>query len=462
MKRIISAALVLVMLMLIVPVSVFAADDETLTTSQEMLDIIKDYEGFHPFPYWDYSQYTVGYGTCCGYTYDDIPADIRDGITEEEGEQMLREYLAENVEHSVRKLFRSMDLTPTQNQFDAMVDFTYNFGAYWWQYEDTRVEAAIASGISDIELCRALGAWCRAGGEILPSLCARRMREAIVYLYGEYSLPYGNIESDLPVVSNWDLPYFNYVLYDGNGVAISPSGYSDTVDYYMNGLPYGSLLTPSCSNSVFSGWYTEDGSLLSSRDIARDNMDVVARWTTLPFTDVSPNAWYAVPVEYCYRNGLMSGTTATTFSPNGTVTRGMMVTVLYRMAGSPGVSGGSGFPDVDSGKFYSNAVIWAVENGITQGYGDGYFRPNQNVTRAEMVTFMYRYANNVAGLDTSASVNLSKFEDAGDIPGYAVKAFKWALSEGLISGTSDSTLSPSDHAPRRQLAKVLMNLDQVQ
>ena len=147
MKKWISVALALVLLVSIVPLDVFASDYRDLSTSQAMIDIIKDYEGFHPKPYWDNSQYTVGYGTCCGYTYDEIPEDILDGITEAEGEQMLREYLAEDAEPSVNEMFESMGLQPTQNQFDAMVDFTYNFGAYWWQYEDTRVEAAIASGI---------------------------------------------------------------------------------------------------------------------------------------------------------------------------------------------------------------------------------------------------------------------------------------------------------------------------
>lgn len=461
MKKLISVALALVLLVSIVPLDVFASDYRDLSTSQAMIDIIKDYEGFHPKPYWDNSQYTVGYGTCCGYTYDEIPEDILDGITEAEGEQMLREYLAEDAEPSVNEMFESMGLQPTQNQFDAMVDFTYNFGAYWWQYEDTRVEAAIASGISDIELCRALGAWCRSGSSILPALCARRMREAIVYLYGEYSLPYGNVDSDLSVISNWDLPYFKYVIYDGNGVGISPSGYTNTVDYYMAGLPYGSLLQPSCSGATFAGWYLENGQQLTGSSIVKKNVEVYAEWSSLPFVDVPSGAWYTPCVAYCYEHGLMNGISSTKFSPDAYVTRGMIVTVLYRMAGSPTVSGVTDFPDVRRGEFYSDAVAWAVENGITRGYGDGYFRPDQNVSRAEMVTFMYRYANNVAGIDTSGGRSLSGFKDANRIPDYAVDAFEWALDSGLISGTSSTTLSPTVSASRCQLAKVLMNLDQM-
>lgn len=467
MKRFLAFALTIVMLVGILTVDVFADDSGDyidMTTSQAMIDIIKDYEGFSAYPYRDNSQWTVGYGTCCGVKQDgsDIPPDILDGITPEEGEAMLKEYLAVSAEPSVNELFRQMGRQPSQQQFDAILDFTYNFGSYWWYGEDTMVEAYLENPTTDLDLVRVLGAWCRSGGEVTPSLCSRRIREAIVYLYGEYSIPYGNIESDLPVIQNSSLPYFSYVLYDGDGIGISPSGYTDTVEYFADGTKYGALLNPSVSGYTLAGWYRDDGTQLTASDTVWGNEFVTAKWSNLPFVDVPGDAWYAPAVIYCYENGIMNGYgTASRFEPYMKASRGMIVTVLYRMAGSPVVSSTSSFSDVGTGIYYSDAVAWAVQNGITTGYKDGTFRPDDDVTRAEMVTFLYRYAEKIVGLDVSCTGDLSVYPDAASIPPYARAPFAWSTEVSMINGTADGLLMPNGQATRAMLAKVLMMLDQL-
>lgn len=175
----------------------------------------------------------------------------------------------------------------------------------------------------------------------------------------------------------------------------------------------------------------------------------------LPFVDVSESAWYYDAVAYCYENGLMAGTSGSTFAPDTTTSRGMIVTILYRLDGTQAVSGTSGFADVAAGQYYADAVAWASANGIVGGYGNGNFGPNDPITREQMAAILYRYAQ-YKGYDTSASADLSVFADAGQISAYAVPALQWANAEGLINGTSTTTISPDGSGTRAQIAVILM------
>ena len=173
------------------------------------------------------------------------------------------------------------------------------------------------------------------------------------------------------------------------------------------------------------------------------------------FTDVPADAWYKEAVDYVAEKGLMQGTAANTFSPNITTTRAMIVTILYRLEGSPAVSGTSPFDDVASGQWYTDAVIWANSNGIVKGYGDGNFGPADNITREQMAAIMFRYSN-FKGYDTSKAADLSGYTDASDISDWAVPAMKWANAEGLITGCTPTTLVPRGEATRAQAATILM------
>ena len=181
--------------------------------------------------------------------------------------------------------------------------------------------------------------------------------------------------------------------------------------------------------------------------------------TGLPFTDVAASVWYYDAVQYVYGQGMMNGTSASTFSPLMTTDRAMIVTILYRLEGEPAVTGTSAFSDVADGQWYTDAVIWAADNGIVTGYDTGAFGPSDTVTREQMAAILYRYAS-YKGYDVTASADLSGYADQAQISGYALTAMQWANAESLITGTSDSTLTPGGSATRAEAATILMRFAQ--
>lgn len=173
----------------------------------------------------------------------------------------------------------------------------------------------------------------------------------------------------------------------------------------------------------------------------------------LPFTDVSTSDWFYDDVAFVYENGLFSGTDSRSFSPNASMTRAMLVTVLYRLEGEPTVTGRSSFTDVRSGAYYEKAVIWAAANGIVTGTDSTSFSPDAKVTREQLAAILYRYAQ-YRKLDTDASAKLNSFTDADSVSAYASEALGWAVSEGLINGASGK-LMPKGDATRAQVAAIL-------
>lgn len=173
----------------------------------------------------------------------------------------------------------------------------------------------------------------------------------------------------------------------------------------------------------------------------------------LPFTDVSTSDWFYDDVAFVYENGLFSGTDSRSFSPNASMTRAMLVTVLYRLEGEPTLTGRSSFTDVRSGAYYEKAVIWAAANGIVTGTDSTSFSPAAKVTREQLAAILYRYAQ-YRKLDTDASAKLNSFTDADSVSAYASEALGWAVSEGLINGASGK-LMPKGDATRAQVAAIL-------
>lgn len=179
----------------------------------------------------------------------------------------------------------------------------------------------------------------------------------------------------------------------------------------------------------------------------------------LPFTDVAADAWYYEAVEYVYNADLMNGVSDALFAPDQTTTRGMAVTVLYRLAGNPAISAGSEtFNDVQAGQYYADAAIWAANNGIVNGYGDGSFGPEDLITREQLAAIFYRYSS-AQGYDVTASGDLSQFSDAGTISAYAEPALAWANGAGLINGRGNG-LEPQANATRAEIATMLMRFCQ--
>ena len=173
-----------------------------------------------------------------------------------------------------------------------------------------------------------------------------------------------------------------------------------------------------------------------------------------PFLDVNEGDWFYDAVAYAYENGLMDGVGGNRFAPNSATTRGMLVTILYRLEGEPAVTGEAGFDDVAAGQWYTDAVIWAAANDIVNGIGDNQFGPENTLTREQLVTMLYRYAQN-KGYDVTASADLSGYPDAGQIQSWAQEAMTWAVAEGIVEGM-DGNLNPAGHATRAQIATILM------
>ena len=175
----------------------------------------------------------------------------------------------------------------------------------------------------------------------------------------------------------------------------------------------------------------------------------------LPFHDVTEGDWFYDAVRYAYETGLMDGVGDNLFAPNSQTTRAQLVTILYRLAGEPEPGGDSGFSDVAAGTWYTDAVVWAAENGIVNGTTDATFAPGEDITREQLVTVLYRYAES-KGYDVSASADLSGYPDADQIQSYAAESVAWAVAEGLIQGFEDNTLRPAGNATRAQIATILM------
>lgn len=225
-------------------------------------------------------------------------------------------------------------------------------------------------------------------------------------------------------------PNFGYRLYDIS--VIRPSGYEVRVEHVHN--------------NVFR--FQMPGTRVTvSAEFVR---------TTMPFTDVSASQWFYNPVNFVYWNGLMGGVSASQFAPNTTTTRAMVVTILYRMAGSPTVYGTNRFVDVPANTWYSDAVTWAARLGIVEGRTASSFDPNAAVSRQELAAMLYRYAR-ARGYSTSIweDTNILSYVDAGSVSEYAFTPLQWACGSGVITGLDGGRLDPQGSATRAQLATML-------
>ncbi len=174
-----------------------------------------------------------------------------------------------------------------------------------------------------------------------------------------------------------------------------------------------------------------------------------------PFVDVAEGDWFYDAVVYAYQNELMDGVGGNRFAPNSETTRAQLVTILYRLEGEPAVSGDLPFTDVEAGIWYTDAILWAAQNNIVNGVSDTEFAPGDDLTRQQLVTILYRYAE-AKGYDVSASADLSGYPDADQVQDYAQPAMAWAVAENIIQGMEDGTLKPAGNASRAQIATILM------
>ena len=207
-------------------------------------------------------------------------------------------------------------------------------------------------------------------------------------------------------------------------------------------------------DTTFGKCISKEGKLVIKVDTTHLSSFIVTNIETCPFSDV-PNHWAYEEIKYVYENSIMQGTAEATFAPDENMTRAMLVTVLYRMETPEITDAENKFADVPDGEWYTEAVIWAETNGIVTGVSETEFAPNENVTREQMATILYRYAK-TKGYTLDTATDLSVFTDINEISRFAIDAIRWANKTELVNGTSETMLSPKATATRAQVAAILM------
>ena len=199
----------------------------------------------------------------------------------------------------------------------------------------------------------------------------------------------------------------------------------------------------------------KDGALTVTIETAHLSTFVVARAAAMSFSDVADTAWYADAVKYAYENGLMTGVSESEFAPDGTATRAQIVTILWRLAGSPEVNYALRYADADEGAWYGEAVRWAASTGIVTGYTESSFGPNDAITREQLAAILYRYGKAQGQGFAGMWYFPLRYDDVPRISSWADEAMHWCVMKGILNGTSGTTLSPKDTATRAQLAVIL-------
>lgn len=346
------------------------------------------------------------------------------------------------AEQAVNDFASRYDLSLTQTQYDALADLVTAYGSYILT-SGYQVERVIADGsYSDAQLASAFCAWVKSGNDVSQQHLARRLREIKLFLYGSYD---GNCEAN-----------FRYVVFNANGGALT----DNSVLCYAYDLPYGTLPGATRANSYFDGWYTASsgGTKLTETDTASENRTLYAHWTTEPsdsqFSDVASGSWYYTYVTQAAAKGLFNGVGDGKFDPNGFTTRAMLTTVLWRQDGKKEAATAP-FTDVPSEKWYAAAIDWAFETGVVKGVSETLFGPDEEITREQLVTMLYRYAQTQESFDTTATAELSAFSDADTVSAYAAEAIRWAVAVKIMNGDG-GRLRPQGNATRAECAKLLL------
>ena len=450
MKRYISFLLAIVMLVTLVPTAALAdSEAPDMKASDNLKTLIKYWEGVrlkaykaHPSEtYW-----TIGYGHYGPDVYEGME------ITAEQADAYFEQDIAQ-FETAANRTIAKYGLTASQNVFDALVSLAYNFGPSWvevntgWRlarYVQANFKDSSGNAIPDVEIADAFTVLCSAGGDILPGLIKRRINEAEILLYSDYSA---------------ELTHFVYARFNSNGGTLS----GNRVAAYEKGKSYGSLPTAALSGSTFSGWKDESsGEKITVYTAANQNRNLVAVWDggcplgdncpSRNFTDVPSTYWAHSDIDNVVSAGLFMGTSGTSFGVNVVMSRCMLIAVLYRLEGSPDVSGYENrFSDVSPSRYYYNALLWGSHNNISNGYSNGTFAPDETLTREQFVTFLHRYAN-YKGYNTDVYADIGGYADAQQVSPFARESMCWAIGAGIVSGTSATTLSPLASATRAQVA----------
>lgn len=521
MKRYISFLLAVLMLVTLVPTAAFA-DNTTgdMKASDSLKLLIKGWEGCRLTAYKAHSSeeyWTIGYGHYASDIYEGME------ITAEQADAYFEQDIVQ-FETAANRTIAKYGLTASQNVFDALVSLAYNFGPNWveantgWRlarYIQSNFKDSYGNRIPDLEIADAFAVLCSAGGDILPGLVKRRINEAEIFLYNNYST---------------ELTHFVAGVFNANGGAVD----GNRVIAYCKNKPYDYFPTATCSGYKLSSW-NNSGSAVTTDTLATETRTFTAVWSsgtapasydltvsggdrsgsytagtriklvpsangtkifdhwevsgataskgsdgywyiTMPASDVTAVAvwrdvcqlgdkcptknftdnpvtyWAHSDIDSVVSSGLFKGTSDTTFGPDIVMSRCMLITVLYRLEGSPDVTGYENrFNDVDTEGYYYNALLWGSHNNISNGYSDGRFAPDDQLTREQLVTFLHRYAN-YKGYNTDVYADIGGYADASDVSPFARESMCWAIGAGIVNGTGNNTLSPQGSALRAQVA----------
>lgn len=466
--RFIAVLLTLTLAVTLCPTA-FAANPTTV--SSNLLKFVEEFEAFRAEKYLDQGKYYIGYGMLW-----DEAKNPSGTITQQEAEKDLKDYMAKTAIPEVLNFLNKNNITVTQNQFDALCSLTYNVGAPAWQNGD--VGRYLINGIgnyNNLQVINAFARLCHRASDKAPmvGLVRRRILEAEMFVHGTYTIPGGRVS-----------PNYKWLLMYPNGGTMT---YSD-IYVYRAGSTYNSLPPVTKSGTTLKGWliYAEEtvpttsDRYLQATETVSKNYQLMAIWSNgstganpgmelnLPssgtsstgFVDVASTDWYYEAVTYCNNNNLMTGTGPRSFSPKGTMTRAMLATVLWSREGKPAVDVNGPFTDVSTTIWFNQPVNWAYLAGVTSGTTATTFGPNNNITREQMVTFLYKYAQ-YKGYSTAITGNLSaNYADAGEIAIWAVEPVEWALENGLMEGSNmkDGTkkIRPKSDILRCENAQVMM------
>lgn len=419
-------------------------------SSDALIEFIQGHEGFVHYAVWDYAQYSIGYGS------QTSSGDYPNGIYRKEADRLMR-WMLYDFESYVTSCESKLPAKLKQQEYDALVSFTYNVGPSWAS-SSYRLFRWLQSRTTDLELVNSMGTWCNAGGEILTGLVYRRMDEAQMFLYGDYKRDNGG-------------NLFQAINFRANGGTLGPDG---KIMYYFMGKPYGTFTGVYRDDYTLSYWADKNGTSYSPNQTAAGDKFLVlyAQWTQntvtpdpvpIPadplesYTDIDKNAWYAEAVAYMVENGYMTGTSEGIFDPEGKMTRAMLVSVLYRISGKT-VSYEKTFSDVAQDAWYANAVVWAKKTGIVSGVGDGRFDPEGKITREQLAVILYNFTKS-CNYDVSAQGSLSTFPDSSNVSAWAKTGVAWAVGMKLLSGQTDENgktyLAPLHTASRAEVASLL-------
>lgn len=365
----------------------------THTISDDALSFIISFEGFCAEPYWDVSRYSIGHGN----SYEAAKALFGEDcapITEEQAYELLKSEIVA-TETYMNRFFVNNGIVLNQNQYDALLSFTYNVGIGWTTYKNgdggwcmlrTMLEEGPEAWTEE-RVSSAFGSWVMAGGQILPGLVQRRAAEAALFL-----TPVSDTEDSMP----------------------------------------------------------EDSNEPEDTEAPEESIQI-------SFSDVTEGRWYHPAVTAVCQSGLMRGMGDGTFRPQGALTRAQLVQLLVNLENVTELdaTADTGFSDVAPGSWYTGAIAWALEQGYVTGLNDGTFRPNEPVTREQMCTILTRYLRD-KGYDVAGA--LPTFLDQDEIGNYAKESVAFCTAIGLIQGMGDGTFSPKSETTRAQAATVLLRM----